>query len=92
MLMLDNNAADILSLDAGEVFIAGRYNSLIPFMQQIFEGSEFDSKHITFKSYLLSFVGTIIIIVFRRLCRVLCSCADKKEYSFRCVQFGKFKR
>lgn len=38
MLMLDNNAADILSLDGGEVFIGGRYNSLIPLMQQQFEG------------------------------------------------------
>lgn len=37
-MMLDNNAADILSLDAGEVFIGGRYNSLLPLMQQLFEG------------------------------------------------------
>lgn len=39
MLMLDNGGADILSLDAGEVFVGGRYNSLIPLMQQLFEGS-----------------------------------------------------
>lgn len=39
MTMLDLNAADILSLDAGEVFIGGRYNSLLPLMQQLFEGS-----------------------------------------------------
>lgn len=39
MMMLDNNAADILSLDAGEVFVGGRYNSLIPLMQQMFEGN-----------------------------------------------------
>jgi len=38
MMKLDNNAADILSLDAGEVFVGGRYNSLIPLMQQLFEG------------------------------------------------------
>lgn len=38
-MMLDNNAADILSLDGGEVFIGGRYNSLIPLMQQLFEGN-----------------------------------------------------
>ncbi|XP_060870833.1 transferrin 2 [Metopolophium dirhodum] len=37
MMKLDNNAADILSLDAGEVFVGGRYNSLIPLMQQLFE-------------------------------------------------------
>jgi len=37
-MKLDNNAADILSLDAGEVFVGGRYNSLIPLMQQLFEG------------------------------------------------------
>lgn len=38
MVKLDNNVADILSLDAGEVFVGGRYNSLIPLMQQLFEG------------------------------------------------------
>lgn len=40
-MMLDNNAADILSLDAGEVFVAGRYHSLIPLMQQLFAGNLF---------------------------------------------------
>lgn len=45
-MMLDNSAADILSLDAGEVFVGGRYNSLIPLMQQLFEGIPF--------SYLVS--------------------------------------
>lgn len=28
----------MMSLDAGEVFVAGRYNSLIPIMQEAFEG------------------------------------------------------
>ncbi|CAI6351931.1 unnamed protein product [Macrosiphum euphorbiae] len=37
MMKLENNAADILSLDAGEVYVGGRYNGLIPLMQQIFE-------------------------------------------------------
>ncbi|VVC43089.1 Transferrin,Transferrin family, iron binding site,Transferrin-like domain [Cinara cedri] len=37
MMLLDINSADILSLDAGEVFVGGRYNSLIPLMQQLFE-------------------------------------------------------
>jgi melanoma-associated antigen p97 len=41
MMKLDNNAADILSLDAGEVFVGGRYNSLIPLMQQLFEGIKY---------------------------------------------------
>ncbi|XP_050420671.1 melanotransferrin [Adelges cooleyi] len=37
MVMLDNGIADILSLDAGEVFVGGRYHSLIPLMQQTYE-------------------------------------------------------
>lgn len=36
--LIDAEKAHIMSLDAGEVFIAGRYNSLIPFMQEAFEG------------------------------------------------------
>lgn len=28
----------MMSLDAGEVFVAGRYNSLIPIMQEAFDG------------------------------------------------------
>lgn len=39
MMLLDINSADILSLDAGEVFVGGRYNSLIPLMQQLFESN-----------------------------------------------------
>lgn len=39
MMLLDINSADILSLDAGEVFVGGRYNSLIPIMQQLFESN-----------------------------------------------------
>lgn len=38
-MMLDISKADILSLDAGEIFVAGRYNSLIPLMQQLYESS-----------------------------------------------------
>lgn len=41
MIKLDTSKADILSLDAGEVFVGGRYNSLIPLMQQLFEGSKY---------------------------------------------------
>ncbi|XP_017883178.1 melanotransferrin [Ceratina calcarata] len=37
MIMLDQEKAQITTLDAGEIFIAGRYHSLIPFMQEIYE-------------------------------------------------------
>lgn len=37
MSMLDHEQAQITTLDAGEVFIAGRYHSLIPIMQEIYE-------------------------------------------------------
>lgn len=36
--MIDREKAHIMSLDAGEVFVAGRYFSLIPFMQETLEG------------------------------------------------------
>lgn len=36
--LIDSEKAHIMSLDAGQVFVAGRYNSLIPFMQESFEG------------------------------------------------------
>lgn len=36
--MIDGEKAHIMSLDAGEVFIAGRYFSLIPIMQETLEG------------------------------------------------------
>ncbi|XP_076293770.1 transferrin 2 [Lasioglossum baleicum] len=34
--MLDHENAQITTLDAGEIFIAGRYHSLIPIMQEIY--------------------------------------------------------
>ncbi|XP_060828593.1 transferrin 2 [Bombus pascuorum] len=37
MAMLDQEEADITTLDAGEIFMAGRYHSLIPLMQEIYE-------------------------------------------------------
>ncbi|XP_018342054.1 PREDICTED: uncharacterized protein LOC108748400 [Trachymyrmex septentrionalis] len=37
MSMLDHEMAQITTLDAGEVFIAGRYHSLVPIMQEIYE-------------------------------------------------------
>jgi melanoma-associated antigen p97 len=36
--MIDQEEAHVMSLDAGEVFIAGRYFSLIPIMQETIEG------------------------------------------------------
>jgi melanoma-associated antigen p97 len=36
--MIDSEKAHIMTLDAGEVFIAGRYFSLIPIMQEKLEG------------------------------------------------------
>lgn len=38
MKKIDTDDAHIMSLDAGEVFIAGRYASLIPIMQETLEG------------------------------------------------------
>lgn len=35
---IDAEKAHMMSLDAGEVFMAGRYNSLVPIMQEAFEG------------------------------------------------------
>ncbi|CAK9823344.1 MELTF [Anthophora retusa] len=37
MAMLDQEQAQITTLDPGEIFMAGRYHSLIPFMQEIYE-------------------------------------------------------
>ncbi|CAK9812062.1 MELTF [Anthophora plagiata] len=37
MAMLDQEEAQITTLDPGEIFMAGRYHSLIPFMQEIYE-------------------------------------------------------
>ncbi|XP_072759417.1 transferrin 2 [Anoplolepis gracilipes] len=39
MTMLDQEKAQITTLDAGEVFIAGRYHSLVPIMQEIYESA-----------------------------------------------------
>lgn len=35
---IDREKAHITTLDAGDVFTAGRYNSLVPIMQEKFEG------------------------------------------------------
>lgn len=36
--LIDTEKAHMMSLDAGNVFMAGRYHSLIPIMQETFEG------------------------------------------------------
>jgi hypothetical protein len=38
MTYLDEEKAHVTSLDAGEVFVAGRYHSLIPIMQEVYSG------------------------------------------------------
>ncbi|XP_075238326.1 transferrin 2 [Lycorma delicatula] len=38
LTMLDEEKADLTNLDAGEVFIGGRYHSLIPIAQEIYPG------------------------------------------------------
>ncbi|KDR17893.1 melanotransferrin isoform X2 [Zootermopsis nevadensis] len=40
MTYLDEEKAHITSLDAGEVFVAGRYHSLIPIMQEVYSGNQ----------------------------------------------------
>jgi len=34
MIALDNNCADLTTLDAGEVFVGGRYHSLVPILEE----------------------------------------------------------
>jgi hypothetical protein len=36
MLMIDNNLADITTLDPGEVFVGGRYHSLVPILTELY--------------------------------------------------------
>ncbi|KAK7603014.1 hypothetical protein V9T40_003013 [Parthenolecanium corni] len=40
MTLLDQEIADITSLDAGDVFLGGRYHSLLPILQEIYPGDE----------------------------------------------------
>lgn len=39
MALLDQEIADVTSLDGGDVFIGGRYHSLLPILQDIYEGN-----------------------------------------------------
>lgn len=38
MTLLDQEIADITSLDAGDVFLGGRYHSLLPILQEVYPG------------------------------------------------------
>ena len=38
MDLLDQELADITSMDGGELFIGGRYHSLVPILQEAYEG------------------------------------------------------
>nr|CAD7409968.1 unnamed protein product [Timema poppensis] len=40
MAYLDEEKAQITSLDAGEVFVGGRYHSLVPIMQELYSGRQ----------------------------------------------------
>ena len=39
MALLDKEKAHMTSLDAGDVFVGGRYHSLVPIMQEIYENN-----------------------------------------------------
>ena len=36
MLLFDNGEADLVGLDPNEIFVAGRYHSLIPIMKEVY--------------------------------------------------------
>ncbi|KAK6621973.1 hypothetical protein RUM44_001780 [Polyplax serrata] len=42
MMLLDQDLADITSLDAGEVFVGGRYHSLVPIIQETYDNRQRD--------------------------------------------------
>ena len=41
MIMLDQNEADLVSLDANEIFEGGRHHSLVPIMKEVYAGMFF---------------------------------------------------
>jgi hypothetical protein len=55
MNMLDEGNVHLTTLDAGEVFIGGRYHSLIPLMQERLEGNLTDTcfQNLAFKSIFI---------------------------------------
>lgn len=39
MFLLDQQQADLVDLDANEIFLGGRHHSLIPIMKEIYAGT-----------------------------------------------------
>jgi len=37
MILIDNNQADLTSLDPGELFLGGRYHSLVPIAEELYQ-------------------------------------------------------
>ena len=40
MQYLDTSESDVTTLDPGNVFVGGRYHSLIPIMQEVYENNQ----------------------------------------------------
>ncbi|KAB7499115.1 Melanotransferrin [Armadillidium nasatum] len=61
MFMLDQSKADIVSLDANELFIGGRHHSLVPIMKEVYPGNEesYYSVAVIQKGGNLSDIGSI---------------------------------
>uniref|UniRef100_A0A2P2I4V7 Melanotransferrin-like n=1 Tax=Hirondellea gigas TaxID=1518452 RepID=A0A2P2I4V7_9CRUS len=57
MVLLDLDEADIVSLDANEIFLAGRYHSLLPIMKNVYAGgdSEYYSVAVVQRGHLTNF-------------------------------------
>lgn len=57
MTLLDQEVADVTSLDAGDVFLGGRYHSLLPILHEIYPGKRLEWTSIVHEEYLLIFVS-----------------------------------
>ncbi|XP_029171415.1 melanotransferrin [Nylanderia fulva] len=69
MTMLDHEKAQITTLDAGEVFIAGRYHSLVPIMQEIYEsGLNYQYAVAVIKKGSLQDVNSLHDLRYRKAC------------------------
>ncbi|XP_054267842.1 melanotransferrin [Macrosteles quadrilineatus] len=69
MFLLDQEKAHVTTLDAGDVFIGGRYHSLIPIMQEVYEGgSKFYYSTAVIKKGTLTDVSNIRQIRGKKVC------------------------
>lgn len=68
MEWLDEEKATFTTLDAGEVFIGGRYHSLVPIAQEVLDGG--------FKHYYAVAVLKKILCPMLRLCMI---CEERKH-------------